>query len=59
MAEVVIEDVEEELDKVEEDTSEDSLEGAVAHTKMELISQLSPVTLNIQSGPHSQTIQGK
>ena len=59
MAEVVTEDVEEEVGEVEEYTSEDVTEGAESHMKMELISHMSPVTLNIQSGPHSQTIQGK
>ena len=29
------------------------------HMKMELTSQISPVTLKIQGGTHSQTIQGK
>ena len=51
--------MEEEVDTVEEDTSEEVLEGAAVHMKMELISQMSPVTLKTQSGPHSQTIQVK
>ena len=59
MAEVVAEDVEEEVDKEEEDTSEEVVEELVAHMKMELVSYISAVTLKIQSGPHSQTIQGK
>ena len=33
--------------------------GVVAHMKMELTSQMSPVTFKIQSRPHYQTIQGK
>ena len=59
MVEVVAEDVEEEVDEVEEDTYKDVVEGAAEHMKMELTSQMSPVTLKIQSEPHSQTIQGK
>ena len=59
MEEVVTEDVEEDVDKVEDDTSEDIVEGAAAHMQMVLISHMSPVTLKIQSGPHSQTIQKK
>ena len=47
------------MDKVEQDTSKEVVEGAVVHMKMELTSQMSPVTLKIQSGPHYQTIQGK
>ena len=59
MAEVLVEDVEEDVDEVEEDTYKDVSEGAAAHMKMELTSQMSPVTLKIHSGTHSQTIQGK
>ena len=59
MEEVVAENVEEEVDKIEEYTSEEVVEGAAAHSKMEFKSKMSPVPLNIQSGPHSQTIQGK
>ena len=59
MVEVVAEDVEEEMDKLEEDTDEEVVDEAVAHMKMELTSHMSPVTLRIQSGQHSQTIQGK
>ena len=47
------------MDEVEEDTDEEVVEEAEAHMKMELTSQMSPVTLKIQSGPHSQKIQGK
>ena len=56
MSEVVAEDVEEEVDKVEEDTPKEVVEGAAMHMKMELTSQMSPVTLRIHSWPHSQTI---
>ena len=56
---VVEEDVEEEVDEVEEDTNKEVMEEAAAHMKMELISQMSLVSLKIQSGPHSQTMQGK
>ena len=56
---VVAEDLEEEVDEIEEETSEEVVEGEVAHMKMELTSQMSPVTLKIQSGPHSQRIKGK
>ena len=59
MEEVVAEDVEEDVDEVEEDTSEVVVEGAAEHMKMELTYQRSPYTLKIQSGPHSQTIQVK
>ena len=37
----------------------EAMEEELAHMKMGLTSQMSPVTLKIQSGPHSQTIQGK
>ena len=47
------------MDEVEEDTSKEIVEGAAAHMKMELTSHMSPVTLKINSEPHSQTIQGK
>ena len=59
MSEVVAEDMEEEVDKVEEDTSKEAVEGAAVHMKMELMSHVSPVTLKIPSGPQYQTIQGK
>ena len=59
MAEVMVEDVEEYVDKVEEDTSNEVAEGAAAHMKMELTYQMSPVTLRITSGIHSQTLQEK
>ena len=59
MAEVVTDDVEEDMDEVEEDTYREVVEGSAVHMKMELKSQLSPVTLKIQSGMHYQTIHGK
>ena len=51
--------MEEEVNKIEEDTSEELAEGSAAHIKMEFTSQMSPVTLNIWSGTHSQMIQGR
>ena len=59
MSEVVEEDVVEEAEGAEEDTSKKVVEGAAVHMKMDLIHHISPVTLRIQSGPQSQTIQGK
>ena len=59
MVEVTEEDMDEEVDEVEEDMSEEVVEEAAANTKIELTSQMSPVTLKIHSGPHYQTIQGK
>ena len=47
------------MDEVEEDMYNEVVKGAEAHTKIELTSHMSPVTLKIQSWPHSQTIQGK
>ena len=47
------------MDKVEESTSEKVTDGELAHMKMELIYQMSLVTLKIQSGPHPQMIQGR
>ena len=38
--------------KVVDDTAEDVAEESAAHIKKELISQMSPVTLKIQSGLH-------
>ena len=58
-AEVAAEDVEEQVDEIEADTSKEVVEGAAAHMKTELTSQMSPVTLKIQSGPYYKTIQGK
>ena len=47
------------MDWVEEDTYKEVVEGEVSQMKMELASQMSPDTLKIDSGPHSQAIQGK
>ena len=47
------------MDKVEEYISKEVVEGSAAHIKMELTSQISPVTLKIKSGLHSQTMQVK
>ena len=41
----------------EEDTAKEVMEEAVVHIKMGLTSQMSPVNLKMQSGPHSQTRQ--
>ena len=59
MTEVAAESLEEEVDKVEEETAEEVVEEAASHMKMKLTSHISPVTLKIHSGLHSQTIQGK
>ena len=45
------------MDKVEDDTDEEVVEEAAANMKTELTSQISPVTFNIHSRTHSQTIQ--
>ena len=55
----VAEDVAEEVYTVEEDTFAEVVEEAAAHMKIELKSHMSPITLKIRSGPHSQTIQEK
>ena len=47
------------MDELEDGMSKELLEGAAVHMKMELIYQMSPVTLKIHIGPHSQTIQVK
>ena len=57
MIDVAAEDVEEEVDKVEKDTAEEVVDETEVHIKMELASQMSPITLNIHSELHSQTIQ--
>ena len=51
--------LEEYVEEVEEYMSKEVVAGAEAHIKMELTYQMSPVNLRIQSGPHSQMIQGK
>ena len=50
MSEVAAEDVEEEVDESEEDTSKELVEGAAVHMKMEFTYQMSPVTLKVHSG---------
>ena len=59
MAEVVAEDVLEDVYKVEEYTSKEVMDGAVAHIKIQFTSHMSPVILKIHSGSHSQTLQVK
>ena len=59
MAYFLADNLKEEVDEVEEDMAEDIMEEAAAHMKMELISQLSFITLKIQGGPHYLTKQGK
>ena len=41
--------MEEDLDKVEDDTSEEVVEESVEHMKMKLTSHMSPVTLYVPS----------
>ena len=45
------------MGEVEEEMDEEFVEEAAAHMKTEMTTQLSPITLNIQIGPHYQTIQ--
>ena len=52
-------DAGEEMENVEEDASEEFVEEAEGHMKMEFSSQMSPVTLKIQSGLKYQTRQEK
>ena len=59
MAEDAAEDVEEEAEKVEEDMAEEVLGDAEAHIKVRLTYHMSPVTLKIHIGKHSQTRQKK
>ena len=59
VTEVSADDKEEEVEKVEESTANKFADGELAHMKMESIHQISPVPLNIQSGPHPHTIQGR
>ena len=56
MEEVVSEDVEKDVYEVQDYTAEEVLEEAAANMKMELTSQMLPVTLNIKGGLHFQTI---
>ena len=55
MAQVTTEDVQKEVEKVDEYMAEEVVDEAAVHIKMELVSQMSAVTLNLQSGLHSQT----
>ena len=57
--EVMAEEVGGKVEEIEEYTSKEVVEESAAHIKMELTSHMSPVILKIQSGTHSQTIQGK
>ena len=59
MAEAAAKDLEEEVEKVEEEKSKGYVEEALAHMKTEFTSQMSPVTLEIQSGTNYQTIKGR
>ena len=60
MAEDVADYMEEELDKVYEAVlSTEVMEEVLAHMKMGLTYQISPVTLNMSTVLHSQTIQEK
>ena len=56
MSEVTEDDVEEKVEKVEEYTAEEIVEESAAHMKMELISQMLPVTSKIKSGTPYQMI---
>ena len=51
----VAENVGEEVDKVEKDTSKEVVEEATTHTKVVLTYQMLPITLKIQIGIHSKT----
>ena len=59
MADITEDEAEEEVDGLEEDTAKEVVEEAAAQMKTEFISQMSPVTLKIRSGSHSQTAQVK
>ena len=50
---------EEKEEEVEEDTAKEVVGEAAAHMKTEMIYHMSPITLKIQSGSHSQMIQGR
>ena len=47
------------MEKVEEDTGAEVVDEAAAHTKVELTSHMSTITLKIQSVTHSQKSQVK
>ena len=59
MTQDAVEDVGEEVYEVEEKNTEGVVEEEAAHMKMGLISQLSPITLMMQSGLHYKTRQRK
>ena len=53
------EDVKEQVNEVKEDTAKEVVKEAEVHMKMESKPQMSLIISKIQSGLHSQTIQGK
>ena len=59
MANDAVQDVEEEAENVEEDTAKEVMEEAIEHIKTGVKSHMSPVNLNMQSGPHYQTNKEK
>ena len=59
VSKVATEDNKEEVDEVNEYTAKEIAEEASENIKTELISQMSPVNLKIQSGRHSQMIEGR
>ena len=59
VSKVATEDNKEEVDEVNEYTAKEIAEEASENIKTELISQMSPVSLKIQSGRHSQMIEGR
>ena len=54
---LMTDDATEDVDKVEEDVTEEATEEAAVHMKMGFKYKMSPVTLKMQSGPHSQMRQ--
>ena len=59
VAEVAAEDEEEEVDEAEEYTDKEVAAETAEYMKRELISHMSPITLNINSGPQYKNIQGR
>ena len=57
MSEVAAEDTDKEVDELKDYTAKEVLKEASANIKMELKFHMSPVSLKIQSGPHSQTMK--
>ena len=55
----VAKDVGEEVNGLDEAGADEVVEEVAANIKMGLTSQMSPVTLNMQSGTHSRTRQEK